>query len=124
MHLHYEEAGAGPPVVLLHGGGPGASGPSNFRRNLPVFAERFRTLVVDQPGYGKSDKPPVAGNYFTFAADALAGLLDELGPRAGRRRGRVQGRDRRRACCPAGGVDAARGGPGRAPPGIVLRRRA
>ena len=82
MHLHYEEAGAsgsGPPVVLLHGGGPGASGASNFAKNLPVFAERFRTLVVDQPGYGKSDKPPVQGNYFTFAADALAGLLDELG---------------------------------------------
>ena len=67
------------PVVLLHGGGPGASGASNFRPNLPVFAEQFRTLVVDQPGYGKSDKPPVRGNYFTFAADALTGLLDELG---------------------------------------------
>jgi 4,5:9,10-diseco-3-hydroxy-5,9,17-trioxoandrosta-1(10),2-diene-4-oate hydrolase len=80
MHLHYEEAGTGTqPVVLLHGGGPGASGPSNFRRNLPVFAEHFRTLVVDQPGYGKSDKPKVQGNYFSFAASALAGLLDELG---------------------------------------------
>ena len=79
MHLHYEEAGTGFPVVMLHGGGPGASGRSNFRRNLPFFAERFRTLVVDQPGYGKSDKPPVTGNYFTFAAGALAGLLDELG---------------------------------------------
>ena len=79
MHLHYEEAGSGPVVVLLHGGGPGASGMANFRRNLPPFAERFRTLVIDQPGYGKSDKPPVTGNYFTFAADALAGLLDELG---------------------------------------------
>ena len=81
MHLHYTEEGShqGLPVVMLHGGGPGASGLSNFRRNLPHFAERFRTLVVDQPGYGKSDKPPVTGNYFTFAADALAGLLDELG---------------------------------------------
>jgi 4,5:9,10-diseco-3-hydroxy-5,9,17-trioxoandrosta-1(10),2-diene-4-oate hydrolase len=81
MHLHYEEAGTDTsvPVVMLHGGGPGASGLSNFRGNLPAFAERFRTLVVDQPGYGKSDKPPVTGNYFTFAADALAGLLDELG---------------------------------------------
>ena len=79
MHLHVEEAGQGPPVVLLHGGGPGASGASNFAKNLPVFAERFRTLVVDQPGYGKSDKPSVQGNYFTFAAGALAALLDELG---------------------------------------------
>ena len=78
MHLHYDEAGQGPPVVLLHGGGPGASGMSNFQNNLLVFAERFRTLVVDQPGYGKSDKPQVQGNYFTFAAEALKDLLDEL----------------------------------------------
>jgi 4,5:9,10-diseco-3-hydroxy-5,9,17-trioxoandrosta-1(10),2-diene-4-oate hydrolase len=83
MRLHYHEAGpADPgrvPVVLLHGGGPGASGWSNFGRNLPVFAGRFRTLLVDQPGFGQSGRPPVTGNYFTFAADALAGLLKSLG---------------------------------------------
>jgi 4,5:9,10-diseco-3-hydroxy-5,9,17-trioxoandrosta-1(10),2-diene-4-oate hydrolase len=79
MHLHYDEAGQGPVTILLHGGGPGASGMSNFKHNLPAFAEHFRTLVVDQPGYGKSDKPPVTGNYFTFAATALKDLLDELG---------------------------------------------
>jgi 4,5:9,10-diseco-3-hydroxy-5,9,17-trioxoandrosta-1(10),2-diene-4-oate hydrolase len=79
MHLHYDEAGTGTPVVMLHGGGPGASGVSNFGANLPVFAKRFRTLVVDQPGYGKSDKPQIQGNYFTFAAGALRTLLDELG---------------------------------------------
>ena len=64
---------------MLHGGGPGASAWSNFGRNLPVFAGHFRTFLVDQPGFGRSAKPPVAGNYFTFSADALAGLLDELG---------------------------------------------
>ena len=87
MRLHYHEAGpegddaaaGGAPVVLLHGGGPGASAWSNFGRNLGVFAGRFRTLMIDQPGFGRSDKPPVVGNYFTFAAGALAGLLDELG---------------------------------------------
>ena len=83
MRLYYHEAGPadpdGLPVVLLHGGGPGASGWSNFGRNLPVFAGRFRTLLVDQPGFGRSDRPPVTGNYFTFAADALAGLLKTLG---------------------------------------------
>ena len=79
MKLHFTEAGEGPVVVMLHGGGPGASGLSNFGRNLPVFAGQFRTLLVDQPGFGRSDKPPVQGNYFTFAAEALAGLLDDLG---------------------------------------------
>ena len=79
MQLHYYEAGTGTPVVLLHGGGPGASAWSNFGRNLPVFAGRFRTLMVDQPGFGKSDKPPVTGSYFSFSADALAALLTELG---------------------------------------------
>jgi len=30
MHLHYDEAGQGPVTIMLHGGGPGASGMSNF----------------------------------------------------------------------------------------------
>jgi 4,5:9,10-diseco-3-hydroxy-5,9,17-trioxoandrosta-1(10),2-diene-4-oate hydrolase len=83
LRLHYHEAGpeAGGalPLVLLHGGGPGACGWSNFGRNLPVLAGHFRTLLPDLPGFGQSAKPPVTGNYFTFAADALAGLLDALG---------------------------------------------
>lgn len=88
MRLHYHESGpakahatgpdGGLPVVLLHGGGPGASGWSNFGRNLPVFADRFRTLIPDQPGFGRSAAPPVEGNYFTFSARALASLLDHL----------------------------------------------
>jgi 4,5:9,10-diseco-3-hydroxy-5,9,17-trioxoandrosta-1(10),2-diene-4-oate hydrolase len=77
--LHYHEAGDGSPTVLLHGGGPGASAWSNFGRNLPVFAGRFRTLMVDLPGYGGSAPPPPTGHYFTVAADALAALLDTLG---------------------------------------------
>src|SRR5258708_18607409 len=82
---HYHEAGppgpayAGTPVVMLHGGGPGASAWSNCGRNGPVFAARFRTLMIDQPGFGSSAKPPVTGHYFTFAGEALAALLDELG---------------------------------------------
>ena len=77
--LHYHVSGAGEAVVLLHGGGPGASGMSNFGRNLPVFAQKYRTLVVDQPGFGGSDKPEFTSQFFTFSADALLKLLDELG---------------------------------------------
>jgi 4,5:9,10-diseco-3-hydroxy-5,9,17-trioxoandrosta-1(10),2-diene-4-oate hydrolase len=84
MRLHYHEAGPGQedpsglPLVLLHGGGPGASAWSNFGRNLPIFAQRYRALMPDQPGFGRSEAPPVVGNYFTFSARALASLLDNL----------------------------------------------
>jgi len=79
--LNYHEAGDAPglPLVMLHGGGPGASAWSNFGACLEAFAQDFRVLLVDQPGFGDSDKPEIEGHFFTFAADALAALLDELG---------------------------------------------
>jgi 4,5:9,10-diseco-3-hydroxy-5,9,17-trioxoandrosta-1(10),2-diene-4-oate hydrolase len=71
--------GGGLPLVMLHGGGPGASAWSNFGACLERFAEDFRVLLVDQPGFGGSDKPTIEGHFFTYAADKLAALLDELG---------------------------------------------
>ncbi|MDQ4053221.1 MAG: alpha/beta fold hydrolase [Actinomycetota bacterium] len=73
------DAGGGLPLVMLHGGGPGASAWSNFGAALPAFAASFRTLLVDQPGFGHSDKPPVVGNYYRHSADYVVQLLDELG---------------------------------------------
>jgi 4,5:9,10-diseco-3-hydroxy-5,9,17-trioxoandrosta-1(10),2-diene-4-oate hydrolase len=66
-------------VVLLHGGGPGASAWSNFGRNMPVVAKRFRAVMMDLPGYGQTAARPATGHFFTVAADTLAGLLDHLG---------------------------------------------
>src|SRR3984957_8035766 len=66
-------------VVLLHGGGPGASSWSNFGPNMPVIAARYRTLMMDLPGYGQTAARPPTGHFFTVAAEALAGLLDHLG---------------------------------------------
>jgi 4,5:9,10-diseco-3-hydroxy-5,9,17-trioxoandrosta-1(10),2-diene-4-oate hydrolase len=83
--LNYYEAGeptptgGGLPLVMLHGGGPGASAWTNFGAALPGFAESFRTLLVDQPGFGSSDKPEVVGNYYRHSADYVIRMLDELG---------------------------------------------
>ncbi|HWV27011.1 MAG TPA: alpha/beta fold hydrolase [Aeromicrobium sp.] len=73
------EVGGGLPLVMLHGGGPGASAWSNFGSALPGFARDFRTLLVDQPGFGQSDKPPVEGNYFRFSAAIVKDFLDAVG---------------------------------------------
>ena len=69
------ELGGGLPLIMLHGGGPGASAWSNFGSALPGFAASFRTLLVDQPGFGQSDKPEVTANYFRFASEAVVKLM-------------------------------------------------
>jgi 4,5:9,10-diseco-3-hydroxy-5,9,17-trioxoandrosta-1(10),2-diene-4-oate hydrolase len=74
-----EPLGGGLPLVMLHGGGPGASAWSNFGAAFPGFAADFRVLLVDQPGFGDSDKPEVVGNYFRHSAGYLRAFLDELG---------------------------------------------
>ncbi|MEV0034062.1 alpha/beta fold hydrolase [Nocardia sp. NPDC050793] len=72
------EFGAGPAVVLLHGGGPGASGLSNYSRNIEALAQRFRVIVPDMPGYGRSSKRVDQSDPFGDLASALGGLLDAL----------------------------------------------
>lgn len=74
--LHYHEAGDGPPLVLVHGSGPGVSGWANFGDNLPAFAAGYRTLVLDLPGFGRSHATP---NPVLHAPDAVVALLDGLG---------------------------------------------
>src|SRR5258707_838432 len=81
LKLHYHEAGVGneQTVILLHGGGPGASSWTNFSRNIAVLAQQFHVLAVDQPGYGHSDKRAEHGQFNHYAARALKGLFDQLG---------------------------------------------
>ena len=79
--IHLVEAGSGSPLLMLHGGGPGASGVSNYSRNIAALARRFRVLVPDLPGYGKSDKALSRTDPFGDLAESMLGLLDALGVR-------------------------------------------
>lgn len=56
MHsdLHIEVFGSGPPLLLIHGGAPGATGRGNFGENLESLAQRFQVFLADLPGSGKS----------------------------------------------------------------------
>lgn len=73
------ETGEGPPVVMLHGGGPGASGLSNYSRNIDALARSHRVIVPDLPGYGRSGKHFDHEDPFGFLAGAVRGVLDQLG---------------------------------------------
>jgi 4,5:9,10-diseco-3-hydroxy-5,9,17-trioxoandrosta-1(10),2-diene-4-oate hydrolase len=76
--IHLTEIGAGPTVLMLHGGGPGAAGLSNYARNVDALAERFNVLVPDLPGYGRSSKGVHEADPFGDLAGAMLGLLDAL----------------------------------------------
>jgi len=78
-NLHYNEVGAdsgGPAVIMLHGSGPGATGWSNFKSNLPVLGERFHVFAVDMPGWGGSDPAPLGRRDHV---DAAIQFMDALG---------------------------------------------
>ncbi|MFC0862126.1 alpha/beta fold hydrolase [Sphaerimonospora cavernae] len=77
--LRYHEAGEGPPLLLLHGSGPGVTGWRNFRGNLATFAEHFRCLVLEFPGFGVSD--PTPEHPMVAARSAVIRFLDGLGLR-------------------------------------------
>ncbi|MDA1215823.1 MAG: alpha/beta hydrolase, partial [Chloroflexi bacterium] len=49
--------------MMLHGGGPGASGWSNYVTNFGPFSEHYRTILMDMPGYGKSDPKEMREDY-------------------------------------------------------------
>lgn len=78
--LHYNEAGSGHPVILLHGTGPGATGWSNFSQNFDELSKRFRVIALDFPGWGKSDIFDCTGQSRNGVnAEAVKLLMDELG---------------------------------------------
>jgi len=76
FEIHYVEAGQGHPVVLLHGGGPGATGWSNYSPNIEALSKHFRVIAPDMPGWGQSS----AVDFSTIDhVEAATQLLDALG---------------------------------------------
>lgn len=72
-------AGEGPPVLLLHGSGPGVTAWANWRLTIPELARRFRVIAPDIVGFGFTDRPEdVTYDLRTWTAHAL-GVLDALG---------------------------------------------
>ena len=76
--IHYHDAGQGDVVIMLHGSGPGASGWSNFNRNIDALAEKNRVICVDMPGWGNSDPRDKGISLLSWFADKIVGLMDNL----------------------------------------------
>jgi len=72
--IHYFDMGSGPVVVLLHGLG---SRKDDWLPVLEPMAQKYRLLVPDQIGFGKSDKPLLDYSIQTYV-DFLNEFLRQL----------------------------------------------
>lgn len=80
LNIHYNDCGSGGEVVvMLHGSGPGASGWANFNRNIdPLVEAGYRVILMDCPGWSKSDSIVCTGSRSDLNAQVLAALLVQL----------------------------------------------
>jgi len=73
-NLHYQEYGHGSPVVLLHGLG---SSMQDWENQKDALSAKYRLILIDLRGHGRSDRPKGKYSIAGFAADVMA-ILNHL----------------------------------------------
>jgi pimeloyl-ACP methyl ester carboxylesterase len=77
VRLHYRDAGAGPPLLMLHGGWGYEAYP--FDRQITKLASSRRIVIPDRTGYGRSGRLPAqATDFHRRAAGETLALIDAL----------------------------------------------
>ena len=79
IKTNYLEEGAGAPVVLIHGSGPGVTAYANWRLVLPKLAPKYRVVAPDIVGFGYTERPRDATYTLDYWIDHLLGFLDGVG---------------------------------------------
>jgi pimeloyl-ACP methyl ester carboxylesterase len=80
VRIHYEVAGEGPPMVLIHGWTASAAANWEAPGWVDFLSSRRRLILPDMRGHGRSEKPHGRENYSLplMAADVLA-VMDHAG---------------------------------------------
>jgi pimeloyl-ACP methyl ester carboxylesterase len=73
--VRYLTGGAGPPLVLVHGLGGSAT---NWCELAPLLVRRYRLLIPDLPGHGRSDPLPAVSGLDSFA-DRVVAVMEKEG---------------------------------------------
>lgn len=76
---NYLEAGDGPPLVFVHGSGPGVTAYANWRLVLPELGKYFHCYAPDMVGFGFTQRPDGIRYDVQTWADQVLGFLDALG---------------------------------------------
>jgi len=72
--VYYEEYGRGTPLLLLHGG---LGNMADFKKCIPELSTKFRVILTDAPGLGRSEFPDKTLSY-QLMAEYYSMLIDQL----------------------------------------------
>ncbi|MBK5931621.1 alpha/beta fold hydrolase BchO [Halochromatium salexigens] len=76
LRWHIQEAGSGPPLLLIHGTGAASH---SWGGLLPLLAERYQVLALDLPGHGFTSAPAPKQLSLPGMATAVGALTKQLG---------------------------------------------
>jgi 2-hydroxymuconate-semialdehyde hydrolase len=79
LETNYHDVGAGFPVLMIHGSGPGVSAWANWRLVMPSLAKQARVIAPDMAGFGFSARPDNYDYSMDNWVQQAVGLLDALG---------------------------------------------
>jgi 2-hydroxymuconate-semialdehyde hydrolase len=79
IETNYHDVGRGPPVLFIHGSGPGVSAWANWRLAIPPLSRSYRVIAPDMVGFGFSDRPERVECRKDIWIAQTIGLLDALG---------------------------------------------
>ena len=76
VEINVRQWGEGEPLVMVHGLGANSS---LWAHQVKPFSERFRVIALDLRGFGRSSKPPHAGDYsIELMTDDVIGVCQAL----------------------------------------------
>jgi pimeloyl-ACP methyl ester carboxylesterase len=78
VRTRYFESGQGEPTILLHGGGPGASGISNYSKNIGPLSANRRVIVPDLPGFGETENKLAEGPVYAALGKFVLEFMDAI----------------------------------------------
>ena len=76
IKAHYQVAGDGRPLLLLHGLGASVA---TWRDNIGPLSQAFRVYALDLPGHGDSDKPDIDYNADNRVLQFIARTVESIG---------------------------------------------
>jgi len=81
---NYLEEGSGPPLILIHGSGPGVTAYANWRLTIPKLAKHFRVVAPDMAGFGYTERKAGTQYNLDMWVNHILAFMDALQiPKAG-----------------------------------------